>query len=140
MALIRSAKEIAQKWQKVTPGRASIYKAHVESPLRDWEAGALASKEAYEEGVRLAVDQDRRSRGIRMAGTEKWQRKAATLGVRRWPEGVSAAGPDYERGFSPFRDVIERTDLPPRYPAGDERNYDRSKVIGTALHELKISG
>ena len=48
------------------------------------------------------------------------------------------AGPDFEKGFAPYADVIRATALPPRFPKGDPRNYTRVQVIGTALRAKKV--
>lgn len=69
------------------------------------------------------------------AGTEKWSKKAKDLGVRRWPEGVAAAKPDYQAGMAKVIAAIEGTTLPPRFPAGDPRNYERVKAIGEAVRK-----
>ena len=46
---------------------------------------------------------------------------------------------EYAKGFAPYHDVIEKTELPPRYAKGDERNYERVKAIGQALHKAKLA-
>ena len=138
MAKIRSTKEIAEKWARVAPTRATDYENGIKKPLRDWEANAVAAESAWEEGVSKAVSEKRFAKGVAKAGTEKWQRRTLAKGPRRWSEGISVAQPDYEAGFAPFRDVIEATELPPRYPKGDPRNIDRVAAIARALHEKKL--
>lgn len=140
MALIRSASSIANKWRTVTPQRSDVYKENVEAPLRDWEKETSASKDRRDEGLRQAIADGRIDRGIKKAGTDKWKKGAVTKGPARWAEGVAIAGPEYEAGFAPYRDVIEKTDPGPRYAKGDPRNWDRSKKIGLALHDKKIKG
>lgn len=140
MARIRSASEIADKWVAVTPGRTAQFEQGVRSPLADWESNTKAAEKNYEQGVQASIINKRFGKGVDKAGTEKWQQKTLELGVSRWGPGVAAAGDEYESGFSPFRDVIEKTVLPPRFPRGDVRNFERVKVLGTALHEKKIKG
>lgn len=140
MPAIRSLTEIAEKWARVTPGRAADYQAGIEKPKKDWEVQTVNAAEAWAEGVTRAASEGRFEKGVREAGKEKWQRKARELGVQRWPAGISAARPDYEKGFAPFRDVIERTVLPPRRPKGDPANIERVRVLAQALHEAKMKG
>lgn len=140
MARIRSTAEIARKWVEVTPGRTAQFEAGVESPLADWKQNTKAAEKNYEAGIQVAIAGKRFGKGVDAAGTEKWKDKTLQLGVQRWGPGVTAAGPDYEKGFGPFRDVIEKTTLPPRFPRGDVRNFERVKAIGQALHEKKIRG
>jgi hypothetical protein len=75
---------------------------------------------------------------VKKAGTKKWQEKALKKGPGRFAEGVYIAAPDYEKGFAPYRDAIERTDLGPRFPRRDPRNLDRVKRIVDALVKEKI--
>jgi len=138
MPAIRSAKDIAAKWATVTPMRGADYEAGVRTPLKNWEVQTVAAADAWEGGVSAAIAERRFEKGVKEAGFDKWQRKTIEVGVGRWPAGVRAAQSDYEEGFAPFRDVIERTTLPPRYPRGDDRNIDRVRVMARALHEAKI--
>lgn len=140
MALIRSIDAIAKKWQTVTPQRSDIYKSNVEAPLKDWEKETLGSKDRRDAGLREAIADGRIDRGIKKAGNDKWQKATVTKGPQRWSEGVAMAEPEYKAGFAPYRDVIEKTDLGPKYPKGDPRNWERSKKIGLALHDKKIKG
>jgi len=139
MPAIRSSAEIAEKWASVTPTRSGFYEAGVKSPRVDWARATAAAAENYKSGVTLAAAEGRFQKGVTRVGTEKWQRKAIDVGTGRWGPGVSIAAPDFAAGFAPFRDVIEKTALKPRFPKGDPRNYDRVKQIGDALHALKVS-
>ncbi|RLG70034.1 MAG: hypothetical protein DRO04_02465 [Candidatus Iainarchaeum archaeon] len=140
MAKIRSLAEIAAKWKDVTPRRAAYYAAGIRNPKKNWEEETLKATEAWSDGVTAAKDEDRFAKGVAKAGFARWQERALKKGAeqRRWEEGVRAFASEYEKGFAPYRDVIERTELPPRYAKGDERNYDRVKVIGQALHKTRI--
>ncbi len=138
MPAIKSASEIADKWARVTPGRSTDYASGIEKPKKDWATETVNAEDAYEGGVSQAMAEKRFGKGVRDAGTEKWQRKARELGTTRWGPGISAAKGDYQTGFAPFRDVIERTTLPPRRPKGDPGNIDRVRVIASALHEAKV--
>ncbi len=140
MPKIRSAADIAAKWATVTPARAAEYAKGVANPKEDWMSETVAAKAAYEEGIKAALARDAFSKGVRKAGTEKWAARATTLGAERFGPGVAAAGPAYAEGFSPYRDVIERTTLPARGPVGSDANYERVKTMGKALHSKKISG
>lgn len=137
---IRSATEIAQKWARVTPTRDADYRAGVEKPMRDWATEAAAANDRYVEGVTQAATAGRYQAGVRAVGTEKWRRGATVKGVTRWGPGVRVAQPDYQAGFAPYRDAIERLELPPRRPTGDPANIERVAAIARALNELKARG
>ncbi len=137
---IASASEIAEKWTRVTPMRATDYEAGVRNPRRDWKNETAAAEPRYKEGVTKAAQEGRFGKGVAKAGTSKWQRKAIDVGAARFGPGVAAAGPDYEAGFEPYRATIAGLTLPERYATGDPRNIRRVEVIAKALHDKKVRG
>jgi len=137
MPAVKNSADIARKWATVTPQRATEYEAGVRNPVRDWSQNAQAANDAYKTGVTQAAQQDRFKTGIARAGTGKWQRRAIELGSSRFGAGVTVAQPDYQAGFAPYRDVIERTQLPPRFAKRDPRNIERVRVMAQALAQAK---
>jgi len=140
MIPIKSAKVIAEKWKRVTPGRQADFKAGVEAPVKDWAEQTAAAEENYNAGVQKAITDARFGKGVKEAGTSKWKNKTTTIGVQRWGPGIGVAVNDFEKGFAPYADVIAKTTLPPRYPKGDPRNIERVATVGQALHKAKIGG
>jgi len=138
MPAIKSSAEIARKWADVTPRRDADYKAGVSAPVRDWATEAAAAEDRYDAGVSEAIARKAFGKGVRDAGSQKWQRGALEKGANRWGPGVRAAQPDYEKGFAPFRDVIETVTLPPRRRTGDPANIERVAAIASALHSRKV--
>jgi len=138
MPKIRSAVVNAAKWKRRTENAGPEYEAGVSDPKKDWEEETAKAEGNYEVGIQTSIQQKRFGKGVRKAGTAAWQKGAVEKGVAHFGPGVAVSGDNYEKGFSPYRDVIERTVLPPRYPKGDPRNFDRVKVMGTALHKAKI--
>ncbi len=138
MVAIRKLEDIVKKWSDVTPGRAPYYEAGVRAPLRDWATNAAAAESAWESGTTAAISEKRFEKGVKKAGTAKWQKKAIELGVARYADGVRKATDDYKAGFAPFRDVLEALTLPARGAKGDPKNLDRVRVIMEALHKKKL--
>jgi len=138
MPKVKSAAEIAEKWARVTPQRSEDYRRGIENPRVDWATATAAAKDRYVAGIQQAIQAGRLEQGVKRAGTNKWAQKASQLGPQRYAEGVSMAAPDYEQGWAPFREVIERTKLPERYAKGDPRNWERSKALGMALYRAKM--
>jgi len=138
MPAIKSTAEIAEKWSRVTPGRTRDYTDGIETPRRDWADATTAATENWEAGVQEAIAQDRFRFGVRNAGTRKWREKTLLKGPNRWAEGVRISAPDFREGFDPYRDEIERINLPPRYPRGDPRNLERVRIIAERLHALRL--
>jgi len=133
MAEIKSIARIKEKWTRVTPMRSDDYKLGIQSPRRDWEKAAGAAKETHKAAMVAAAAADSYGKGVARAGTSKWQGRALVKGPGRFAEGVMVGGDDYEKGFAPFRDEIEKTVIPPRFPKRDPRNIQRCSLIAAAL-------
>jgi len=137
---IKPVADIARKWGEVTPARATIYKTEIEALTPDeWEKPTIEAEGTWERGVSEAATRKAFSAGVKGRG-DKWKRKALELGPVRYGPGVTAAIPDYEAEFAPYRDTIAAIVLPPRGPRGDPANYERVKAVGTALFEKRIKG
>lgn len=138
MAEIKSMAAIKEKWTRVTPQRTDDYSVGIKSPKRDWATEAAAGKGNWKAGVDAAAAKDLYAKGVTEAGSKKWQEKSLAKGPGRFAEGVYLAGPDYEKGFAPYRAAIAAVDLGPKFPRRDPRNLDRVKRVVTALVEEKV--
>ena len=137
MAEIKSGARIKEKWTRVTPMRTEDYKIGIQNPRRDWEKSAVAAKDSNKQAMATAAATDSFAKGIAKAGVAKWQGRALQKGPGRFAEGVMVGGDDYEKGFAPYRDEIEKTVLPPRFPKRDPRNIARVQTIANALGKKK---
>jgi len=133
MPAIRRTDEIASKWAEVTPARAPQYEKGVRDPKKNWEENTIKANDAYKTGIQAAVQQDRFVKGVSKAGQAKWTKGAVEKGVARFGPGVQVAEADYLKGFAPYRDAIEKTELPPRFARRDPRNIDRVRAMVLAL-------
>ncbi len=133
MADIKSTDRIAEKWARVTPQRTQDYTDGINSPRRDYAQAAVAAEGTYKDAVTKAANAGQYAKGVRAAGTAKWQNRARAKGPQRFSEGVQIAQPDYAAGFGPYAETIKATTLPQRFPKGDPRNLQRVTVIATAL-------
>lgn len=133
MPPVRSISEIAKKWAEVTPQRAPQYEAGVKAPKQSWENNTKAANDSYKAGIQAAIAQDRFSKGVTKAGQAKWVKGAVEKGVARFGPGVQVAESDFNKGFAPYRDAIEKAVLPPRFARRDPRNIERVRGMVTAL-------
>lgn len=138
MAEIKSMAAISEKWTRVTPQRTTDYQKGIENPRRDWETETTAARDNWKAGVDAAAAKGLFVKGVSEAGTKKWKEKSLAKGPGRFAEGVALAGPDYERGFAPYREAISRVDLGPKFPRRDPRNLDRVKKVVNALVAEKL--
>lgn len=137
MGKIKSLDKIAKKWDERVGVASGDYIDGVKSPIKDWEEGAIASKANYEAGIQAAIRDGRREKGIKEAGTKKWQDKTIEKSGR-WATGVAAAKDEMKSGYSPYHSVIAGLDYGVRYPPGDPRNLKRVQVGNEALHAKKV--
>jgi len=138
MAQIKSLNDISKKWTTVTPQRQADYEQGIRAPRRDWEDATTQGATNYAQGVQTGITNKRFEKGVTEAGTETWRKGSLEKGLQRWGQGVTVAKESYERGFSPYREVISRVELPPKGPKGSPQNYNRVQVLGNALHEAKM--
>jgi len=137
VASIRAMDMISRKWARVAGSSGPSYEEGVTAPLRDYAANASAANDAWKGGVTAAVQGDRFATGVRRVGTAKWQRNAVAKGPARFSQGVAIAQPDYEAGFTPYREAIQAAQLPPRGPRRSPQNLQRVQAIVTAVSARK---
>lgn len=136
---VKPVAEIAEKWRRRAGAAGPDYEKGVSAPAKDFATNAAAAEPAYEAGVQDAISRKAFGRGVKKAGTGKWQDKAKTLGVARYPTGVAAGQTAFATGFAPMAEAIGRQVLPVRGRAGDPSNIERVRQIADALHKVKIS-
>ena len=139
MPPVKNLKRISDKWARQAANSQEEYAEGVRNPRADWATQTRAAEGNYERGVQAAIQKKRFGRGVTKAGTPFWQERTLTKGPSRWAEGIQVSQDAYEKGFSPFRDVIEKTTLPDRGPKGDPKNIQRVAVLADALHKAKLA-
>jgi len=139
MPNIKSMDRISRTWDQRVSTSQSQFTEGVQNPKTDWAQATAAAEKNYNSAVQAAISRGSFGKGVQKAGSKSWQEGALTKGPTRWAEGVRLAVPKYEKNFSPFREVIQRTTLPPRGPKGDPANIQRVAVMAKALHDAKLA-
>lgn len=140
MAQIKSMDRIDAKWKRVTSAAGAEYAEGVQNPTKDWKTETAGANAAYKAGLNKSMANDSFLKGVNAAGSDKWQKNAIAKGPDRFMQGVSLAGDAYTQGFTPYRQVIASTSLPPRGAKGDPTNINRVAVLAKALHDKKVAG
>lgn len=130
----------AAKWQRNAAMAGDSYTEGVRAPRTPQADAAAAANDTWKAGVQQAVTRDAFVKGVREAGTDKWQRMSIEKGVARYPQGVQVSQPVYQAKAAKFFDVIQSTTLPPKGPKGDPRNIERVRAMATALRNAKVGG
>lgn len=137
--LVKSARDIAAKWARVTPTRLEDYEFGVRNPKKDWEKESLDSEENYQIALKASFARKARPKGIRKVGTSGQQRATIEKGLIRWPEGVAGAEDRMSEGMEMVVNAIASVKERPKYPKGDIRNLEIIKDITQAIHKAKIA-
>jgi len=137
---VPSAIKIAAKWARVTPDRTTDYEEGVRNPQKDWATATANAETNYEQGVTKAISRKQFGKGVKRAGTPKQQGNSISKGIPRFGEGVRMAEDTMAAAMEGVVKTMQSVTLPPRYPKGDPRNYDRVKAIGDALNKVRIGG
>lgn len=132
-----SARDIAQKFVRVTSTRASDYEAGVKNPVEDWEKETADSEDRFEAGIKAAITRKAFGKGVRKCGTAKQIKQTLLKGVPIWPERIVLSEDAMAEGMEPVVKTLEGVTLPQKYPKGDPRNIERVKVGNIALHRMK---
>lgn len=127
----------AEKWKQRTTAAQRDYLAGVQRPRVSWAAATAAAEESWAAGIQDAVTRGAFGSGVAEAGDQRWHQGVMQKGAARYAAGVQASADRYERGFAPYRQVIEQTQLPVRGRRGDPANFERARVMGEALHNAR---
>ena len=134
MVKTKGVDRTVNKWTSKVAGASGGYLDGVTNPTADWQTETSKAEGSYEQGVQRAIATKQFGKGVSRAGTAKWQKGAVEKGPSRWVAGVGMAEDEYRSGMGEVIQVIESTALPPRGAKGDPKNYDRSRQLGTKLH------
>lgn len=138
MPPVKSVARASEKWERQSAAATPEYLTGVADPKTDWATATAAAEKNYVAGVQAAAARGAFGKGVKRAGTSKWQENAINKGGIRWAAGIAISKPAYEEGFAPYRAVIEATNLPPRGPVGDPANIARVAAMAKALHDKKL--
>jgi hypothetical protein len=128
----------ADKWKRRAGVAQQDYSDGVSNPRRSWSQAAQGAASTWASGVQTAIAGGRFAKGVQKAGDSAWADGAKGKGVARFAEGVAGAMDKYQQGIAPYLAVITSTTLPVRGPKGSAANFQRSQVMGMALHNAKM--
>lgn len=136
---VKPVGEVAEKWARVTPGRAGDYQKGAEAAGGDWASNAAAGTGNWRAAVTAPAAEAALRSGISRAGAGKYVRGIKEKGAARYGPGVQAARPDFESAMGPVMATIAGVDLPARQPRGSAANMARSSKVADALAKARAS-
>ena len=128
----------AEKWARRTSSATQEYTDGVQNPRTPWKGAAAAAAANHTAGLQAAIANQSFAKGVAATPDGKWAEKALSNGAARFGPGATNAQADYDKGFAPYKAVIENTVLPPRGAKGDPKNFQRVIAMGTALRNKKM--
>jgi hypothetical protein len=90
--------------------------------------------------VQAAIGRDAFTKGVTKAGASRYQERAAGVGAQRFPQGVAAAAPQWQKNTQPYLDNMANLTLPVKRPRGDPGNLARVQAIAESNRALKLRG
>lgn len=136
---VKPISEATQKLVSRASGATQDYRRGIERTDNQAE-NAIAAEDAYRAGLQESFTRNARVKGLEKSGNKKWQERSLSLGANRFATGVRAGAQDYAENVKPYFEMLSRLELPPRGPKGSPENFNRSRVVGEALHQQKIQG
>jgi hypothetical protein len=137
---VKDAAASAAKFKTRAAAAGGDYANGVKAAGADWQTMTAGAGDNYAAGVQAAIGRNAFSKGVTAAGPEKYVRNASGVGAQRYPQGVSAAEGDWQKGTAPYLDTLRNLTPPPRRPKGDPGNYARVQAVGEALRARKLQG
>lgn len=132
-----AGRRFCNRWRPRTASAHEEYRRGIEDPRRPYGKTTCEAAGRYKAGTDAAHTKGLFVKGVKKAGTEKWQDKALTKGPGRFIEGIHGAGDEFAAGYEPYRTGYIGISLPKRWPNGDPRNIDRCKAVCTTFGRLK---
>lgn len=135
---VRSIADSQAKFASRAAAAAPEYTKGVATAGPRWLAGASAADKTWADATQEAISQGRFGAGVRKAGSQKYQDRAAKLGGDRFRTGVQEGAQDWGRGYAPHAQALSSLELGTKGIRGSEQNYQRSRMVGNALRAKKL--
>lgn len=104
----KSPEQIAAKFQRRIQGATQDYQEGVQNPSRDWAEATQAGQKRWEAGLQQAMAEGKFARGVRAAGSAKWQQNAASKGAQRFSASAQDAAASYRQKAGQVMEAAER--------------------------------
>jgi hypothetical protein len=134
---VRAIQESQEKFKTRAANAREDYKRGVQGAGQRWLDGAANSGEAWRAGTQEAMSQGRFERGVRAAGSAKYQERASAVGPERFATGVAIGAPEWGKNFAPFQQALAAHTPAPRGPRGSDQNAQRSVEVGRLMRRVR---
>ena len=134
---VRPIADAQEKFKTRAAAASEDYKRGVQGAGQRWLDGAANSGEAWRAGTQEAMASGRFEKGVRAAGSTKYQERASTVGPERFRSGVAIGAPEWGKNFAPFQQALAAHSQSPRGPRGSDQNAQRSVEVGRLMRRVR---
>lgn len=126
--------EVAKKW--ATRGAAASNEWVSQVKKSTWKTEAIAGEDNYGKSMQKVIQEKRRMKGVEKASDADWQ-EGVEKNESRFSTGITNSEGKMAEGMSVVLNDIKTAEatLPKRGPKGSPENFNRSKMMGEALHK-----
>ena len=128
-----SPDEVASKW--ATRGAAAGSEWVSQAAKSTWKTEAIAGEDNFSKQMQKVISEKRRMKGIEKASDSDWQ-NGIKENESRFTTGITNNKDKMAEGMTVVLNDIKTAEatLPKRGPKGSPENFQRSKLMGEALH------
>lgn len=134
---VRPINESQEKFKTRAAAASEDYKRGVTNAGPRWLEGASNAGPAWQAGTQEAISQGRFEKGVRAAGSSKYQERAATVGPERFRSGVAIGAPEWGKNFAPFQQALQAHTQTPRGMRGSDQNAQRAVEVSRLMRRVR---
>ena len=129
-----TASEVASKWVKNGSAAGSEWVSQAQKST--WKTEAIAGEKNFGIQMQKVISDKLREKGIEKASDADWQ-NGIKENESRFTTGITNNKAKMAEGMSNVLNDIKAAEatLPKRGPKGSPENFNRSKMMGEALHD-----
>ncbi len=136
---IPDAATVAAKWSKNAGNAVDEYVTKVKGST--WKTEAVAGEDNYKTAMTTVISKELRKKGVEKSSDTVWQ-GGVEKNKDRYGTGVRDNQDKMQTGINPvltdIKSAISDARYPKKGPKGASSNYDRSKFIGSKLHDESL--
>jgi len=92
---LKTAQQIADKYQRGVSAAGPDYTAGVQNPSRPWAQATINGARRWETGIQGAIQNKSFAAGVQRAGDQAWQQGALNKGAQRYTAAATDASTKY---------------------------------------------
>lgn len=136
---VPSADDAAKKWKNRASGAGVDYQKGIEETT-GWAAATAGADARRVAGLAKANAAGTFVKNVQKTGDAGWKARVVAVGADRFATGVNAAEDAMRTAAQKNLSVIAAVTLPEKGNRGDDKNWERSKVVGKALAKAREAG